>query len=88
MLSQKSGYKLDFISTYLRLVIDAKKMVNMSNNRLLNNKKQVCWVNAESKKGIQSEFHFYIPSFVVEAKYLVDVITNWLLDNKWLVKIR
>ena len=22
---------------------------------------QVCWVNAESKKGIQSEFHFYIP---------------------------
>ena len=41
MLSQKSGYKLDFISTYLRLVIDAKKMVNMSNNRLLNNKKLV-----------------------------------------------
>ena len=41
MLSWKSRYKLDFISTYLGLVIDAKKLVNMSDNRLLNNKKLV-----------------------------------------------
>ena len=66
MLSQKSRYKVDFISTYLGLVVDAKKLVNMSDNRLLDNKRlikirlfskrwmkiQVCWVNAESKKGI------------------------------------
>ena len=39
MLSRKRGYKVDFISTYLWLVVDAKKLINVIANRLLNNKR-------------------------------------------------
>ena len=38
MLNQSTGYKVDFISTYLELVVDAKKMIKISANRLLDNK--------------------------------------------------
>ena len=38
MLNQTTGYKVDFISTYLGLVADAKKLIKNSANRLLDNK--------------------------------------------------
>jgi CRISPR/Cas system-associated protein endoribonuclease Cas2 len=39
MLSQKRGYKMISISTYLGLVVDAKKLINKIANRLLDNKR-------------------------------------------------
>ena len=41
MLSQKSGYKVDFISTYLGLVVDAKKLTKSIANRLLDTKRLI-----------------------------------------------
>ena len=39
MLNESTGYKVDFISTYIGLIVDAKKlMIKNSNNRLLDNK--------------------------------------------------
>ena len=41
MLSQKRGYKMNFISTHLGLVVDVKKIINIIANRLLDNKRLV-----------------------------------------------
>jgi hypothetical protein len=41
MLSQKRGYKMIFISTLLWLVVDAKKIINIIANRLLDNKRLI-----------------------------------------------
>ena len=38
MLSQKRGYKVNFIFTYLGLVVDVKKIIQTITNRLLDNK--------------------------------------------------
>ena len=38
LLSQKRGYKMNFISIHLGLVADAKKMINIIANRLLYDK--------------------------------------------------
>jgi hypothetical protein len=39
MLSRKRGYKVNSISTYLGLVVDGKKFINIIANRLLDNKR-------------------------------------------------
>ena len=41
MLSQKRGYKVNFISTHLGLVVHTKKNINIIANRLLHNKRLV-----------------------------------------------
>ena len=41
MLSQKRGYKVNFISTSLGLVVDAKKYIKIIANRLLDSKRLV-----------------------------------------------
>ena len=38
MLNKSTGYKVDSISTYLGLVVDAKKLIKNSANGLLDNK--------------------------------------------------
>ena len=103
MLSQKRGYKVNSISTYLGLVVDVKKIIQVITNRLLDNKKPAKvkiillpndhrYKSAElmlsQKRGYKVNFISTCVGLVVDAKYLVDIITNRLLDNKRLVEIR
>ena len=41
MLSQKRGYKVNFISTSLEIVVEAKKLVEIITNTQLDDKKLV-----------------------------------------------
>ena len=41
LLSQKRGYKMNFISTHLGLVVDVKKIIKIIAIRLLDNKRLV-----------------------------------------------
>ena len=75
MQSQKRGYKVNSISTYLGLVVDVKKIIQIITNRLLDDK--------ETTKD-----RLFYDITITEAKHLVDIITARLLDNKRLVKIR
>ena len=38
MLSQKKGYKVNLISTYVELIVEAKQLVEIITNRLLDDK--------------------------------------------------
>jgi hypothetical protein len=102
MLSQKRGYKVNSIFTYLGLVVDAKKLINIIANRLLDDKRpnrnQIILLNidcryksAESmlsqKRGYKVNSIFTYLGLVVDAKKLINIITNRLLDNKRLIKI-
>jgi hypothetical protein len=103
MLSPKRGYKVNSISTYLGLVVDTKKMINIIANRLLDDKRpnqnQIILLNIEcryksaesmlsQKRGYKVNYISTYLGLVVDAKKLVNIITNRLLDKQRLIKIR
>ena len=103
MLTQKRGYKVNSISTYLGLVVDAKKLIPNIANRPLDNKwpnqNQIILLNIEcrykSTESMLSQKRGYNLNFIsrhlrldVDAPKITDIVTNRLLNNKRLIKIR
>ena len=102
MLSPKRGYKVNSISTYLGLVVDAKKLINIIANGLLDDKRpnqnQIILLNIEcryksaesmlsQKRGYKVNFISTTLGLVVDVNKIIQIITNRLLDNIELSKL-